>query len=620
MSISIPIFIRLRLLRQFAAALVLFAAAERLTAAEYLGPDAIVASKDGKTLYVTCKDSRELLAVDVAERRVVAKTAMPAQPTGAALNPEGNNLYVTCSGGPSAICVVETASCNVAGTMLAGVMAIGPAVAPDGKRLYVCNQFENKVAAIDLGSGREIASAPAPREPCSAAVTPDGKSVFAADLLPHDPADAADVAAVIAAVDTTTNQTTVIRLPNGSMSVRGLCVSPDGKYVYAVHILARYQLPTTQSDRGWINTNALSIVDAQKKKLINTVLLDDVFRGAANPWSVASTADGKWICVTHAGSHELSVIDARGLIAKLGKRGGASPTQATDAASGVPNDLAFLGDLRHRVKLEGNGPHGLAIIGSNAYIAEYFSDTVAVVDLRSIPPRPAGRIMLGPKPTIRAKRRGEMLFNDATISFQHWQSCASCHPDGRTDGLNWDLPNDGLGNPKKVRSLVGVFERGPAMSLGVRNSAGEAVRAGLRSVLFAVRPEEDAQAIDEYLRSLTPFPSPHLVAGKLSPAAERGERIFFDRRVGCTRCHPAPTFTDKRAHDVGSFGPLDNPGDRFQTPSLVELWRTAPYMHDGRYRTVKEVFTENLHGAMYGNLSRLSSGDIDDLVEFLLSL
>ena len=40
-------------------------------------------------------------------------------------------------------------------------------------------------------------------------------------------------------------------------------------------------------------------------------------------------------------------------------------------------------------------------------------------------------------------------------------------------------------------------------------------------------------------------------------------------------------------------GPLDNPGDRFQTPSLVELWRTAPYMHDGHYRTVKEIFTED---------------------------
>ena len=48
----------------------------------------------------------------------------------------------------------------------------------------------------------------------------------------------------------------------------------------------------------------------QSKKLINTVSLDDVDLGAADPWGVATTADGKWICVTHAGTHELSLIDA----------------------------------------------------------------------------------------------------------------------------------------------------------------------------------------------------------------------------------------------------------------------------------------------------------------------
>ena len=33
-------------------------------------------------------------------------------------------------------------------------------------------------------------------------------------------------------------------------------------------------------------------------------------------------------------------------------------------------------------------------------------------------------------------RRGEMLWNDGTMCFQHWQSCASCHPEGRMDALN----------------------------------------------------------------------------------------------------------------------------------------------------------------------------------------
>ena len=57
-------------------------------------------------------------------------------------------------------------------------------------------------------------------------------------------------------------------------------------------------------------------------------------------------------------------------------------------------------------------------------------------------------IALGPKPVMTEQRKGELYFRDARLCFQQWLSCATCHPDGRTDGLNWDLLNDGLGNPK----------------------------------------------------------------------------------------------------------------------------------------------------------------------------
>ncbi len=508
-------------------------------AAEYLGPDAIAASKDGKLLYVTCRDSMELVVVDVADRRIIKKIDLPAKPTGMALNPEGTKLYVTCAVPRGAICVVDTATGKIASSIPASSSPIGPVIAPDGKRLYVCNRFENDVAAIDLGSGKKIALVPAAREPCCAAITPDGKTVFAADLLPLDRADGDNVAAEIIAIDAATHRSAVIRLPNGGSIVRGLCVSPDGKYVYAVHVLARYQLPISQVERGWVNTSALSVIDACSKKLVNTVPLDDVDLGAADPWGVAATADGKRLCVTHAGTHELSVIDAVGLLEKLGKPGNhlADPAKSAEntgpAAANVPYDLSFLGHLRRRIKLEGDGPHGVAVIGSRAYVAEYFSDAIAVVDLQPDPPQLSGRIILGPKPKISSQRRGKMLFHDATLCFQHWQSCASCHPEARMDAMNWDLLNDGIGNPKNTRSLINVHESGAVMALAVRDSAKVAIQAGIKGVLFAERPEEDAEAIDTYLSSLSPIPSPRLIDGRLSPAAERGKIIFFDRKVGC---------------------------------------------------------------------------------------
>ena len=122
----------------------------------------------------------------------------------------------------------------------------------------------------------------------------------------------------------------------------------------------------------------------------------------------------------------------------------------------------------------------------------------------------------------------------------------------RVDGLNWDLLNDGIGNPKNTKSLLLAFKTPPAMSIGVRESAEAAVRAGMRHILFTVQPPEVAEALDAYIKSLKPVPSPYLVKGKLSAAARRGEKMFPSEEVGCAKCHPGPLFTDFKAYDVGT--------------------------------------------------------------------
>ena len=610
--------------------------------ATYLGPTVVAASLDGKTVYVANTEGKQIAAVDLASGKVVGSIAMPLAPTGLAISPDGATLYVTCAGPASVVCVVDIVGAKVAASIPVGHTAIAPVVSPDGKVLYVCNRFDNNVAVIDLATKQETAKIPTTREPIAAAITPDGKTLFVANHLPIDRADAYDVAALITVVDTATNQTSSIRLPNGSSSLRGICASPDGKYVYVTHILARYQMPTTQLERGWMNTNALTIIDAVGKQFINTVLLDDVDLGAANPWGVACTPDGASICVTHAGTHELSVIDAAGLYEKLAKipADEEAAKQATNrgayasaTAADVPNDLAFLVGLRRRIRLHGGGPftfppieespanspRGLAIVGSKAYVACYYTDTLVAVDLQPKPQQLLTTIALGAKPELTVQRRGAILFADATICFQHWQSCSSCHPDSRVDALNWDLMNDGLGNPKNVRTMLLVHRTPPSMSSGIRPNAESAVRSGITHIMFAVRPEEDAVAIDEYLKSLTPVPSPHLVNGQLSPAAERGKILFFSEEVNCGKCHPEPLYTDLLIHDVGSRGQYDR-RDTFDTPALIECWRTAPYMHDGQYTTMKELFTRGKHGKKGGDIESLNEEQLNDLIEFVLSL
>ncbi len=288
-----------------------------------------------------------------------------------------------------------------------------------------------------------------------------------------------------------------------------------------------------------------------------------------------------------------------------------------------------------RVKLPGLGPRGLALAGDRVYAAEYFSDALAVVDLARLapadntPPYSAvdqrgddaaavSSLALGAPPKWTLRRRGEQLFHDAYLCAQQWQSCASCHPDGRVDGLNWDLLNDGEGNPKNTKSMLFSHDTPPAMAEGVRMSAEEAVRSGIKHVLFSEPKEEDAEAIDEYLKSLRPLPSPHLVEGRPSPAAQRGKSLFFGE-ADCALCHPAPEFTDLQSHEADS---PDERGrlPRLDTPTLIEAWRTSPYMHDGRYETIEEVLIVGRHGLRTPAAKRLTEEQLRELAAFVLSL
>jgi len=476
------------------------------TTTEYLGPCALAVSKDAGTLYMACADAQHVAWVKLPEGHVTRRAALPSEPTGIVLTPDGEKLIVTCAAPKSTVVVLDAASGERVTAIRAGHTATSPAVSPDGKRLYICNRFDHDVSVIDLPAGKEVARVRAVREPIAAAVTPDGRAVLVANHLPSTRTDAAfkgNVAPVVTLIDTATHETTAIKLPHGANGLRGLCILPDGNHALVTHLLSNFEQIPFRVDTGWINVNVVSIIDIPRQKVLRTIGMDE-------------------------------------------------------------NDL---------------GP--------------------------------------APKPT--ARRRGEMLFHDATLCYQQWQSCASCHPDGRTDGLNWDLINDGTGNSKNTKSMLLAHRTPPAMAEGVRASAEVAVRSGLTHILFADRPEEEAAAIDAYLDALRPVPSPHLVDGRLSPAAERGRELFHSPRVACHRCHPRPLYTDLRSHDVGTRRPYGY-NERFDTPTLVEVWRTAPYLHDGRYTTIRELLVEGKHGLRRTPGKALSEREIDDLVEFVFSL
>ncbi|MCL2347054.1 MAG: c-type cytochrome [Planctomycetaceae bacterium] len=603
---------------------------------QYKGPVQIVPSPDGTQLYVLNADAAEIAVVSVAGQKVTQTIPVPPHPNGMALCPKKTAMIVTCGDDYGKVVLINLANGEILNEAKTGHSPYAPVLTPDGQKLFLCNRFNATVAEYSFPEFKLTKTIPVVREPIAAAITPDGKILFVNNFLPNQPSDAFHVACEVTAIDVASGTTKNITLPNGVTGLHGLCLSPDGKYAYAVGVLARHTIPTTQIERGWINTAGLNIIDIEKQTLLNTVLLDDVDLGAANPWAVTTSDDGGKIYVAIAGAHELCIIDAPQMLAKLlklpqtieeAKAAGTyndRGTYSSSTAADVPNDLAFLVGMKKRVRLPGRAPRSVVALGTTVWLGAYFSDALEVVDTTTAGGPRVSEIALGPKPEMSPARKGMLAWHDATNCMQQWQSCSSCHPDVRMDALNWDLLNDGMGNRKNAKSMLHSQELPPAMWRGVRKDAYFAIRTGFKYIQMTQPNEEVCKNIEAMFQSLRPLNSPLLVNGELSESAKRGKELFESERIGCFNCHPAPLFADKKMHDVDSVGEYDNDldrfGNKFDTPSLVESWRTAPYLHDGRYVDMHDLFIKGKHGHRMGKVDEMTDQEVNDLVEYVLSL
>jgi DNA-binding beta-propeller fold protein YncE/mono/diheme cytochrome c family protein len=581
-------------------------------------PVALSATADGSRLFVAIEEPASLKVIDGASGKVAATHVLPAAPTGMALSADGSRLFITAGLAPGRLLVIDAGSGAILKDRPAGHSPRSPVVSKDGALVYVCNRFADEVLVIEAASGKITGRFPVLREPIGAVLSKDGAALFVANHLPAGRADTGDISCSISVIDVASGESKETRLPNGSTGIEGIAISHDGTSVYVTHTLARYGLPTTQVDRGWMNTSGVSLIDAEDFRHRATVLLDNIDHGAANPWGVACSTDGARLYVAHAGTHELSVIDRKAMHDRIAKaERGERVTEVSDSAADIGNDLAFLVGIRERHKIPGRGPRAVApLSGNKCAVACYYSGTLHVVDAEN----KRGQVTsmeMAKVPSDDMAFKGEALFHDATACFQHWQSCSTCHPGVRTDALNWDLLNDGIGNPKQAKSMLFSMQTPPAMISAVRGDAGVAIRAGFRHIQFAQRPEEDAKAIEAFFNALKPVPSPALVDGKLSAAAERGRKIF--ESAGCIACHNGEYFTDMQAHNIGT-GTGREKTMSWDTPTLRECWRTAPYLHDGRAATLESLFTEHNPNDRHGVTKNLSKEQLADLVEYVRSL
>jgi YVTN family beta-propeller protein len=170
---------------------------------------------------------------------------MPNEPSGIAVSKDGAKLYVTITSErwpEGYVCVVDASSGKIEKRIKVGHSPRCPVLSPNGERLYVCNQYNDDISVVNIASGKEDKKIKVVREPYSARVTSDEKILVVANSLPLcNSTDTAEAHCKISLVDLNDNSKTVhLGLTQGSHSVFGMTITPDGKYALITHLVAMF--------------------------------------------------------------------------------------------------------------------------------------------------------------------------------------------------------------------------------------------------------------------------------------------------------------------------------------------------------------------------------------------
>ncbi|MEO1202911.1 MAG: hypothetical protein AAFX10_09395, partial [Pseudomonadota bacterium] len=280
----------------------------------------------------------------------------------------------------------------------------------------------------------------------------------------------------------------------------------------------------------------------------------------------------------------------------------------------------------------GRAPQGLVVSpdGTRLYVQNFMDRSVSIHDVSSL--LHSGGIEASPIATVTTVASdalapdillGKQLFYDAKddrLAALDYMSCASCHSEGSDDGRTWDFTGvgEGLRNTVSLEGRAGMghgflhwsanFDEVQDFEAQIRNFAGGTglmsdadFNAGTRSQPLGdpkagLSPDLDALAA--YIASLDATPaSPYRpLDGSLSADAQAGAVLFESE--GCNSCHTISTLTDSSdgsgLHDVGTITAdsgqrLGGPLTGIDTPTLLGVWATSPYLHDGSAATLEDA-------------------------------
>jgi YVTN family beta-propeller protein len=554
-----------------------------------VSPSAIAISPDGAWLAAVNSDSGSvsLLSLPGLELKKEIKTGL--DPRTLTFSADSKWLYVPNLGGNSVTVVdvergVKVTEFPVGPMPYAAIMQRGV--------LYITEHALGRVSAYDAKTGELRSQLDLEDSPAGLALDPNAGKLYVTHLFSGKVSliDLSDVS--LESIISTGNNTNLSQF---------ILLDLEAKKAY---------LPQTRSNTTNMTLTfdatvfpMVNVLDLTSQKIIpaERVSLDMGFRSVNMPFAIALDETLQILMVANAGSNDVSVID--------------------------------LQSDKQLARLEvGANPRGIVFDAQakRAYVNNVLDGTISVIDRQNL--EVVQTISITTIPLDPQILLGKKIFNAARVpdlTTDRWISCATCHLDGGMDGRTWLGFPDG---PRNTPALFGVGNTLPIHWSGDLNELQDvegtfrAIQAGTGLVdgemYDSLGPphtglSEGLDAVAAFMASLKIPRSPYTI----SPAEfQRGEKIFT--QMSCATCHTPPFYTDMQLHDVGTGDPklehnTHGRGTQFDTPSLLGIWATAPYFHDGSAQSLADVLRM---GNEHNIAGKISEKELQDLLSFLLAL
>lgn len=578
----------------------------------------IVCASTSRRVFTVNPDNDSLTSVDADSLAVAYEVPVCDDPRSVAL--AGANLWIACRG-DDALEVRQAVTGQLVDQVELGYGSAPQDIAatPDGTAVFATLRGPGQLRRFDAVSRSQTGSLSLGPSAGAMAISADASRVFVARHI--SPRQHAEVWEVDVAGSLSLLRTLRLRKFGGDTNadgtgggrgvanqLRSLSLSRDGQSLW-------FAANKANTERGTLVFNDLDEDNTVRNVLVGVRLSDGALLrqldidNSDSASAVALSPYGDDLFVTLQGNNEVAVFDALGVADSAGVGGLTTRLAAGRAPQGVCAD-----GITGRGFVKNFMDRSLTVLELADLFAEgdisVASSSVDVVTSETLSPQVLS---------------GKQIFYDAAdprMSAEGYMACASCHLDGDHDGRTWDFSGrgEGLRNTASLRGRSGMgqgnvhwtgnfdeiqdFENDIRLAFGGAGFLEDADFATTSDPLGVPKAglDADLDALAAYIASLdhasiprSPFRMPD---GGLTPQALQGQAVF--EASGCNVCHSGEERTDSEVgpgnlHDVGTLRTtsgqrLGQPLTGIDTPTLLGVWATAPYLHDGTATTLEDVF------------------------------